>query len=86
MNVNNDIKNMSFEDALKKLEENVQSLEKGDLGLEESIKIYEEGIVYSTYCMQKLDAAEKKIEELKNKKNGTFRTKPLDLSNNASSE
>ena len=85
MNVN-DIKNMSFEDALKRLEENVQSLEKGDLDLEESIKIYEEGTAYSVYCMQKLDAAEKKIEELKNKKNGAFQTKPLDLSNNKSSE
>ncbi|MHB8292595.1 MAG: exodeoxyribonuclease VII small subunit, partial [bacterium] len=63
---------------LKKLEENVANLEKGDLGLEESLKIYEEGVVYSKYCIDKLDAAEKKVEELMSDKNGRLKIKPLD--------
>lgn len=73
-----DLNKLSFEEALKKLEENVTNLEKGDLGLEESLKIYEEGVVYSKYCIDKLDAAEKKVEELMSDKNGKLKIKPLD--------
>ncbi len=54
----------TFEEVLKKLEENVLTLEKGDIGLDESIKIYEDGIKYSDYLLQRLDSAEKRIEEL----------------------
>ena len=54
----------TFEEVLKKLEESVLSLEKGDIGLDESIKIYEDGIKYSDYLLQRLDSAEKRIEEL----------------------
>jgi exodeoxyribonuclease VII small subunit len=61
---------LTFEEALKKLEENVLSLEKGDLGLDESITIYEEGIKYSDYLLKKLDSAEKTVEELSGKSNG----------------
>ncbi|MFW0883742.1 exodeoxyribonuclease VII small subunit [Candidatus Acidulodesulfobacterium sp. H_13] len=60
---------LTFEEALKKLEENVLSLEKGDLGLEDSIRIYEEGIKYSDYLIKKLNSAEKKVEELTAKNN-----------------
>ncbi|MHB8281615.1 MAG: exodeoxyribonuclease VII small subunit [bacterium] len=74
-----DLNKLSFEEALKKLEENVANLEKGDLGLEESLKIYEEGVVYSKYCIDKLDAAEKKVEELMSDKNGRLKIKPLDI-------
>ncbi len=79
MNINiKDLNKLSFEEALKKLEENVANLEKGDLGLEKSLKIYEEGVIYSKYCINKLDAAEKKVEELMSDKNGGIKTKPLD--------
>lgn len=64
-----DLSNMTFEDLLKKLEGNVLSLEKGDLGLEEAIKVYEEGIRYSDYLIKKLESAEKKVEELAVKNN-----------------
>ncbi|HEC25182.1 MAG TPA: exodeoxyribonuclease VII small subunit [bacterium] len=60
---------LTFEEALKKLEENVLSLEKGDLGLEDSIRVYEEGIKYSDYLIKKLNSAEKKVEELTVKNN-----------------
>jgi exodeoxyribonuclease VII small subunit len=53
-----------FEDALQKLEEIVQRLEKGELPLEESLKLYEEGIRLSRLCHAKLEEAEGRIEVL----------------------
>ena len=67
----NSLNNLTFEEALKKLESNVSSLESGDLGLEEAIKVYEEGIKFSNYLMKKLESAEKKVEELTAKDNNT---------------
>jgi exodeoxyribonuclease VII small subunit len=54
----------TFEAALKQLEEIVQRLEKGELALEESLKLYEEGIRLSRLCHTKLEEAEGKIEML----------------------
>ena len=77
------INDLTFEEALKKLEENVLNLEKGDLGLDESIIIYEEGIKYSDYLLKKLDSAEKRVEELSAKDEGSARpslnTEPLNI-------
>ena len=53
-----------FEDALKRLEEIVQKLEKGELPLEESLVLYEEGIRLSRVCHAKLEEAEGRIEML----------------------
>jgi exodeoxyribonuclease VII small subunit len=53
-----------FEDAMLKLEEIVRKLEGGDLTLEESIKVFEEGIRLSGLCSRKLDEAERRIEIL----------------------
>ena len=55
---------LSFEAALKQLEEIVQRLERGELPLEESLKLYEEGIRLSRLCHAKLEEAEGKIELL----------------------
>jgi exodeoxyribonuclease VII small subunit len=55
---------VSFEAALKQLEEIVQRLERGELPLEESLKLYEEGIRLSRLCHAKLEEAEGKIELL----------------------
>ena len=54
----------SFEAALKQLEEIVQKLEKGELTLEQSLTLYEEGIRLSRLCHGKLEEAEGKIEML----------------------
>jgi exodeoxyribonuclease VII small subunit len=54
----------SFEAALQKLETIVQRLEKGELTLEESLALYEEGIRLSRLCHAKLEEAEGKIEQL----------------------
>lgn len=54
----------SFEAALKQLEEVVQRLEKGELPLEESLRLYEQGIRLSRLCHAKLEEAEGRIEQL----------------------
>ncbi|MBI5756745.1 MAG: exodeoxyribonuclease VII small subunit [Nitrospirae bacterium] len=57
-------KEVKFEKAMERLEEIVQSLEKGDLQLEDSLKLFEEGIKLSQVCMAKLDEAEKRVDIL----------------------
>jgi exodeoxyribonuclease VII small subunit len=54
----------TFELALQQLEQIVQKLEKGELPLEESLKLYEEGIRLSRLCHAKLEEAEGRIEVL----------------------
>jgi exodeoxyribonuclease VII small subunit len=54
----------TFEQALARLEEIVQKLEKGDLPLEDSLGLYEEGIRLSKLCHGKLEEAEGRIELL----------------------
>lgn len=66
---------MKFESALGKLEEIVDKLESGDIGLDESLKLYEEGMKLLKFCTAKLDEVEKKIEILVKDKNGKVYTK-----------
>jgi exodeoxyribonuclease VII small subunit len=54
----------SYEEAIARLEEIVQRLETGDLSLEESLTLFEEGIGLARHCSGKLDAAEGKLEIL----------------------
>ncbi len=54
----------SFETALSRLEQIVGALEKGDLSLEDSLKLYEEGIARARFCQDRLEAAESRIEVL----------------------
>ncbi len=54
----------TFEQALQQLEQIVQKLEKGELALEESLKLYEEGVRLSRLCHGKLEEAEGRIEML----------------------
>ena len=69
-----------FEDALNKLEKIVSKLEEGDIPLEESLKLFEEGIRLSRFCNQKLDEAEKKVEILSKDKDGMLKARPFDSS------
>ncbi len=55
---------LSFEAALSQLEQIVQRLEKGESTLEESLRLYEEGIKLSRFCHAKLEEAQGKIEML----------------------
>lgn len=53
-----------FEDSIKELEKIVESLEKGDCGLAESLDLFEKGIKLSKECNDMLDKAEKKVSVL----------------------
>jgi exodeoxyribonuclease VII small subunit len=82
----NDAASPSFEDALARLEGIVTRLEKGELSLEESLELYEQGIALSRLCHGKLAEAEDRIELLlKNARgdvakgpDGSPRTRPLE--------
>jgi exodeoxyribonuclease VII small subunit len=65
-----DIKDMSFERALKELEHIVGRLERGDVELEESIAIYERGESLKEHCDRLLKQAEAKVEKLTLNRNG----------------
>lgn len=54
----------SFEEAVKRLSDIVQRLERGDLPLEESLALFEEGVGLSKTSQSKLDNAQKRVEEL----------------------
>ncbi|MGA9717370.1 MAG: exodeoxyribonuclease VII small subunit [Acidobacteriaceae bacterium] len=66
-----------FEDSLKQLETIVNQLEKGDLPLEDSIKLFEEGIRLSTACKEELDAAEGKVQVLLKQRDGSLKPEPF---------
>ncbi|RLB24587.1 MAG: exodeoxyribonuclease VII small subunit [Deltaproteobacteria bacterium] len=66
-----------FEDAMARLEEIVQSLESGNLSLEESIKAFEEGMKLAKFCSQKLEEAEKKVTMLMKESEGRYVQAPF---------
>lgn len=55
---------MDFEKKLGRLEEIVTKMEKGELALEESLKLFEEGVKLSRECHQRLNEAENKVKIL----------------------
>jgi len=63
-------KEPSFEEALKALEAIVAKLESGETKLEESIRLFEEGMRLSAVCQKRLDEADRKIEVLLRKPGG----------------
>lgn len=67
----------TFEESLKKLETIVDQLEKGDLPLEQSLKLFEEGVGLSAVCKQELDAAEGKVQTLIKQRDGSLKTEPF---------
>ena len=67
----------SFEESLKKLESIVEQMEKGELSLEESVKLFEEGVALSAACKKELDEADGKVETLIRQRDGSFRTEPF---------
>ena len=67
------MRTVKFEDALARLETIVTELEKGDLPLDESLRIFEEGIKLSQTCLKMLDDAERKVEILIQDKEGKKR-------------
>jgi exodeoxyribonuclease VII small subunit len=67
----------AFEESLKQLESIVAQLERGDLALEDSIRIFEEGMRLSSQCRQELDAAESKVQILIKQRDGAMKSEPF---------
>jgi exodeoxyribonuclease VII small subunit len=57
-------KKLDYEAAVKELEELVERLEQGDISLEESLKLYERGVLLTRDCQESLQAAEQKVQML----------------------
>jgi exodeoxyribonuclease VII small subunit len=68
----------SFEESLKRLETVVDQLEKGELTLEESLKLFEEGVNLTVSCKQELDAAEGKVQMLVKQRDGSLKAEPFE--------
>jgi len=73
------VKEKNFEKAMKRLEEIVHKLEEGELSLEESLKIFEEGINLSKFLTRKLSEAEAKVQKLIKTQEGKYKTEPLEM-------
>jgi exodeoxyribonuclease VII small subunit len=67
----------NFEESLKKLETIVTQLEEGDLALEDSLKLFEEGVGLSAACKKELDTAEGKVQMLVKQRDGSHKLEPF---------
>lgn len=75
-----------FEEALARLETIVTELERGELPLDQSLKIFEEGIKLSKTCLKILDDAERKVEILVQEKDGKKRIQAISEGQDLSTE
>jgi len=71
-------KSVDFEESLNRLETIVQTLEAGELSLEDSLKAFEEGVKLTRECQRLLKDAEQKVEVLSRDANGQLQTTPLE--------
>lgn len=68
----------TFEEALKRLEHIVERMEQGDLPLDESLALFQEGIELSRICTRQLNAADEHVRKLVRVENGRFVIEPLE--------
>ena len=79
----NDISKLSFEDALRALEDVVRKLEGGEVPLDDSISLYERGEALRKHCQARLDAAQARIEKIVAGSDGSVTsTQPFDSPGN----
>ncbi|MCL4511323.1 MAG: exodeoxyribonuclease VII small subunit [Bacteroidetes bacterium] len=71
--------NPTFEEALKRLEEIVDTLEAGSVPLDESIKLYEEGMTLAKSCMTQLSEAKLKLKKIQKNFGGTLDETDIEL-------
>ena len=76
--VTEEIKKLSFEEAISELERIVEDLERGDIELEDSISIYERGVILKAHCEEKLKTAKMKIDKIVYNPDCDFSSEPLD--------
>ena len=62
--VNDSLEKMTFEEAMKELERLVDSLDKGDVSLDEAIAAYDRGSQLKDHCQKKLNEAKMKVETI----------------------
>lgn len=67
----------SFEESLNRLEKIVEQMERGDLPLEDSIKLFEEGMRLSAECKEQLEQAEGKVQILIKQRDGSMKAEPF---------
>jgi exodeoxyribonuclease VII small subunit len=77
MAVKKKIKDMKFEEALSKLEANVQRLESGDLSLEEALETFKEGVELSQICHAKLNTAQQEVQKVIATNDGNYKHVPF---------
>ena len=71
------IEKLTFEEALARIEETVRLLESGNVPLDDSLALFEEGIALVRLCNGKLDAAEQKVVKLKVSGTGSVEEEPM---------
>jgi len=69
---------LRFEDCLTRLEQIVGQLEAGTLSLEDSLKVFEEGVALARRCAKYLEEAEKRIELLTKDESGLLKAEPFE--------
>ena len=77
---------VKFEQAMARLETIVNELEKGDLPLDDSLRIFEEGIRLSKTCLKMLEEAERKVEILVQEKDGRRRLQAFSVTDDNSDD
>jgi exodeoxyribonuclease VII small subunit len=73
-----EINDLSFEQAMERLEGVVNDLERGNISLDKSLKAYEYGMALKSYCADRLKKAEQKIEKIMTDSDGKIKKVPLD--------
>ncbi len=68
-----------FEERLTQLESVVEKLERGELSLEDSVRLFEEGVKLSEACKQELEVAEGRVQVLVEGRNGKMRAAEMDV-------
>lgn len=83
---NNEEQPKSFETSLEALERIVQELEQGDLPLEKSLELFEQGICLSRECQERLSQAERRIEVLLRDNQGRVTVSEFEVTNATAEE
>ena len=76
----------SFEASLEELERIVRELERGDLPLEKSLELFEQGVKLSRACQERLSEAERRIEILTRDNHGRPTIRPFEAAEEVQSE
>jgi len=76
--MSDEIAGLSFEDAMKALEEVVGQLERGDVALEQSLALYQRGAALKAHCAAKLKDAEEKVDLIRSAEGRAVGTTPVE--------